>query len=357
MRIEFHCEGCGRKYEIPEAYVGKRVRCKKCDHLNLVHRKVQDVEDLEKESPEISSNPSTGIPFESLNSEPDAKERYKLKEEKTKCPFCDGDISSSAAKCQHCGEFLVEVDNMPPSQPMMSRVTGRHALANFFDKVLRLAFGFAKGISAVIVIVCLLIAVFGMIAMVFIPTNTEDEKIDAPTFADYSKLKQMERQRQENTGNRQASSDTNNSDSFNSPLWGEYNANKFNSLIDSLWKDYSLDKSQLLEWLSYVKAKHRENFLTGLSSFLGESKERFGKSGRTNINYMRGAIYYKAMFDEKLDELEDVTLNNTMKRARTAIIRRFLLMAVASALGMLLSFLILPLLIQIERNTRILADQ
>jgi len=240
---------------------------------------------------------------------------------------------------------------------MMSKVSGRHAHANFFDKVLRLAFSFAKGISAIIVIVCLLIAVFGIIAVFFIPTNAEDETLDTPTFPEYLRLKQKERQSQVQAGNRQASSDTNNSDSFNSSSWGEYNVNKFDSLIDGLCKDYNLNKSQLLEWLKYMNAKRREAFISGLSSFLGESKVHFGKSGGGNINYAKGAMYYKSMFDEKLDKLENVTLNNTMKRARAAIIRRFLLMAVASALGMLLSFLILPLLIQIERNTRIFADQ
>ena len=315
------------------------------------------MEDLEKESPEISSNPSTEISLESPNPDPDDTESYKLKEEKTKCPFCDGEISSSAAKCKHCGEFLVEVDSMPVSHPIMNRKAGRHARANFFDKVLRLAFGFAKGISAIVVIVCLLIAVFGIVAVFFIPTNTDNEKLDTPTFAEYLKLKQMERQRQKQAGNTQASSATNNSDSFNSGAWGEYNASKFDSLIDGLCKDYRLDKSVLLEWLRYMNSKHRESFLTGLSSFLGESKRHFEKSGGGNINYAKGAIYYKAMFDESLDELENVILNNAMKKARAGMIRKSMLMAVASALGLLLSFLILPLLIQIERNTRILAEQ
>ncbi|MBW1933223.1 MAG: hypothetical protein JRI56_09485 [Deltaproteobacteria bacterium] len=357
MRVKFHCEGCGRKYEVPEAYVGKRVRCKKCDHLNIVQPKVQGVEDLEKEFIEMSSNPSTEIRLQSPNPGRDDIESLNLKEEKAKCPFCDGEISSSAAKCQHCGEFLVEVDNMPLSHPMVSRITGRYTHANFFDRVLRLSFSFAKGISAIIVIVCLLIAVFGTIAVFFITTNAEDEKLDTPTFSEYLKLKQKERQSQEQAGNRQTSSDTNNYDSFNSPSWGEYSVNKFDSLIDDLCRDYDLNKSQLLEWLRYMNADCREAFITGLSSFLGESKEYFGKSGGGNINYAKGAMYYKSMFDKKLDELENVKLKNTMKRVRAGILRKSLLLAVASALGLLLSFLILPLLIQIERNTRILADQ
>lgn len=355
MRIEFDCEGCGKKYKVPRAYVGKKVRCKKCDHLNIVQPKVQDVEELEIGSPEISSNSSTEIPIESTDPEPDNTESYKLQEEKAKCPFCDGEISTSAAKCQHCGEFLVEVDNMPVSHPMIKRKNGRHAHANFVDKVLRLAFGFAKGISAIVVIVCLLIAVFGLVAVLFIPSNAESEKLDKPTFADYLKLKQMERQGR--ADNKQASSDTSNSDSFNSAPWGEYNVNKFESVIDGLCMDYKLSKSLLLEWLRSMNSKHRENFLTGLSSFLGESKEHFEKIGGGNINYPKGAVYYKSMFDEKLDELEDVKLNNDMKRATAGMIRKSILMAVVSALGLLLSFLILPLLIQIEHNTRILVEE
>ena len=318
MKIECYCEGCGHKYIFPQEYMGKKVRCKKCDHIIIIK------------------------PAGQVN---------KDSEEKVRCPFCDGEISLSAAKCKHCGEFLVGVDSMPVGRQTMKRSSGSYKDVTFFDRVLLFTFRFAKGISAIIVILCLLTGVIGIMGMFFISTNLRNEKLDVPEFSEYLKLIEQKRQSQRN--NKQATSNKNGSDLFKSATWEEY-IGRFNRLINGVCKDFNLNESQLRVWVSDIDSEHRETFISGLSSFLCDSKKHFeGKVGG-KTNYTKIAGYYRLMFDNRMDRLEALKRHNASERIRISVNRRILLIAVALSLGLLLAFLILPLLIQIEHNTRTL---
>jgi len=40
--ILFHCQGCGHKYEVPDKYAGKKVRCKECNEIFIVPIRNED---------------------------------------------------------------------------------------------------------------------------------------------------------------------------------------------------------------------------------------------------------------------------------------------------------------------------
>jgi len=45
--ITFNCSGCESQYQVPDEYVGKKVRCKKCDTVNKIIPTPVIIEDIE----------------------------------------------------------------------------------------------------------------------------------------------------------------------------------------------------------------------------------------------------------------------------------------------------------------------
>ncbi len=55
--IQFKCEGCNEKYTVPDEYAGKKVRCKKCDHVNRIPSQKNSVSFVNKDTlpdPQVS---------------------------------------------------------------------------------------------------------------------------------------------------------------------------------------------------------------------------------------------------------------------------------------------------------------
>lgn len=98
--------------------------------------------------------------------------------------------------------------------------------------------------------------------------------------------------------------------------------------------------------LSNMDKKYRSMFVNGLEDFLHDGKKYIEKQGaKTKLDLPEIANAYDDLFDTAVEEAESSEAESKAKRA-TALI------TIGSALGAMILFLIIPLLLQIEINTR-----
>lgn len=108
--IEFACTHCHKSLKADEKYVGRRAKCKFCQHPVVVPHVI--------EAPPVTPPPVTPPPVtpppppprDPLDDELDAllaEPVVALTPVLTiPCPFCAEPIQPQALKCRHCGEFL-----------------------------------------------------------------------------------------------------------------------------------------------------------------------------------------------------------------------------------------------------------
>lgn len=86
MKLKTKCGQCGAGFSFPANLLGETKSCPKCGERIVL--------DGEESHPVYSS---AGLAKQS---------KFETATRTKKCPHCEGEVSDTATKCRHCGEFL-----------------------------------------------------------------------------------------------------------------------------------------------------------------------------------------------------------------------------------------------------------
>lgn len=365
--IQFTCKGCQHQYTVPDEYAARTVRCRKCGYKNTISIETNNAQDMAQNASEgtfvcpkchtkmhmteevrgkVKMCPQCGQNNLIPRSHHDVDDDYAVALPEIPCPYCGRDVPEAATKCRHCGELLSRTDITPPTyQAVKKKYIETDAEMTFSDYIFRAAFKVVKGISVVIIFLCMLANVLCVLGVCWATLHTGTE-LSIPQFSEYVAIKKEAEKASQ--GNHSASEKAS-SDSSGLISWKEYHQGEISRMFERACDKYSLDRGELAGWLAELDESQRESFLSGLNTFLDDSQDYFTRNttGKTGgrVDYSKGAMYYRDMFEGRVMQIE-------VKRQRFAVIRWVFMAGVGGSLTLLFTFIALPLLIQIEQNTR-----
>ena len=190
-------------------------------------------------------------------------------------------------------------------------------------------------------------------------TTEPDIKVTAPTFSTY-KQRVLESPRDAKAGKRKTST----KHVFEK---GRGKAVSFEersySKISAFCGKYDIDEDYIFGCLSEIETlyfdsdgKYRQAFLDGIEKFASDSKRFFENKEDSEEKFYESFDYYCENFISNTRKaeiaMERAIQNNITKKAKAAMTRRTLVGSIIASIISLMGFIMLPLLIQIERNTR-----
>jgi DNA-directed RNA polymerase subunit M/transcription elongation factor TFIIS len=283
---------------------------------------------------------------------------------KIKCPQCQKVFNApdtyigKKVKCLKCNHSFIVNSLIDKQQGIQENTAKDRSLINLkttttSDKILRLAFRFAKGISASIVAICFINLIGCVIALFVVQPKKVPvrQQLSLPDFSEFKQ--QVENQRTQQT-TQNASEYTQRSVPPSQSIEGQ-----FGEQLNDIDIKYGLNRQILIRWLVELQNQNRTLFLSGLKTFLADAQEYYSKGQKQSaFTYANFADYYHEAFGQAEQQYEadiaSALAHNKSEMERINTIRKLILMSLAGSIGCLLAFLILPLLIQIERNTRVL---
>lgn len=206
------------------------------------------------------------------------------------------------------------------------------------DKATLLLFTFGKRISILFVLACAVAFSVGIVKYF----DAAPSKLEVPRFEAFLPYLGVSGQRQEEPD----------FSTIDTKIAVE---NKYDSHIKRIIKDYNFNTEvyyTLLDWLSHTPDHRRTRFINGLYDFLGDYKTWLQKSNKlpgdsnaSNDLFMNMAVKYKRIFVELLKKEE-------VRWAASYQERTTILLFAAFSLIFLILFLLVPIVIKIEENTR-----
>jgi hypothetical protein len=202
------------------------------------------------------------------------------------------------------------------------------------DKFLWRVFSVAKVVSAIIVAVCLIVAIFSGLGLIF----GGGKSFEIPSFS--SLKEQIE---EENDSKRSKEVDYKSFD-LRREIEKEYGDE-----IEKIIKEFKLPTNAydfLIEKLVNMKEEYRDKFVEGLWDFLDDARDYIEDKGKNSkISIIGAARYYLNAFDNEIQTVEASKVSAQKEKV-------YLLATFGGSLIIMLGFLLIPLLIQIEKNTR-----
>lgn len=205
---------------------------------------------------------------------------------------------------------------------------------NIIDKFLLVVFSASKVLSAIVVALCLLVALFTGLGLLF----GGGQSLDIPDF------KVVQSSLEENTSPRNS-----NAEDYIALDKKREIEKKFGDDINDIIKEYKLPAevygfcvSNLLK----MDEDYRGKFIDGLDEFLGEAQKYIKKQGdKSRIELLDSVSIYVRMFDRAINEVQESEIAAESEKIYSWGI-------LGGSIIILLAFIFVPLLIQIEQNTR-----
>ena len=214
---------------------------------------------------------------------------------------------------------------------LLSKVDTEKAM-RLTDKFMSGVFRFGKIFAALFMFLCILAMAGSLVYYVF--TGASSVKI--PDFDDVKA--DIE------SGEKNASEGGGISNALYKQLRDDY-GNKVDDLIEVGGLDAKNDYTRIINVLANVDSDMRSAYIKGAISFLKDFKAYSKKNSKVEFDGNNGLRQYNAMFDAAKEEASASKVVSSMKRSAA------LGVCGGSLIGLIL-FLIIPLLIQIEENTR-----
>ena len=217
------------------------------------------------------------------------------------------------------------------AKELLSKVDTEKAM-RATDRFMACVFKFGKIVAALFMFLCILAMAGSLVYYVF--TGASSVKI--PDFDDVKAvIESGEKNDNEKGGIGNA---------LYKQLRDDYGS-KVDDLIDVGGLDAKNDYTRIINALAKVDADMRSAYIKGAISFLKEFKAYAKKNSKVEFNGENGLHTYDQMFDAAKNEASESKVVSGMKRSSA------LGVCGGSLIGLIL-FLIIPLLIQIEENTR-----
>ncbi len=200
------------------------------------------------------------------------------------------------------------------------------------DKLLWKIFSVAKVISIVIVTICLLVAIVSGLEFLF----GGGKGFEVPEFSSF---------KQEIMSTSQSSS------SYNYKTLDSRRKieEEYGDDVEKIVKKYGFSPQAydfFINELTNMDEKYRDKFMDGLSDFLDDAQDYIKENkDKANFSITDAANYYINAFKQ---EIQNVKLSEAEAKSE----RLVYLATFAGSLLIMLGFLLIPLLIQIEKNTR-----
>lgn len=211
--------------------------------------------------------------------------------------------------------------------------------AGKIDKLTKLLFSFGKGFSFFMVAVCCIAFVIGLINYL----GAAPDKLQPPEFNEFMSYLSL-------PGTEAVNQDFSKIDTKRAI------ENKYNEHLKDIVTKYKYDTSfyrQIVEWMTQVPPNRRTRFIHGLNTFLEgftvwleENKETLQlDQGAVRDLYRNMALKYQSIFTELLRKEETRWAASYQERTN-------LLLFIVSTLIFLVLFLLVPIALKIEENTR-----
>jgi len=201
------------------------------------------------------------------------------------------------------------------------------------DRFLWKVFSVAKVISAVIVSICLIVAIFSGFGLLF----GGGKSFETPEFSSF-------KERLESQTTQQVYNENYNNLDTKREVEKEYGDD-----IAEIVKKFNLPSSAydiLINKIANMKEEYRDKFVDGLWDYLSDAQDYIKKQEKkAKISIIDAANQYIREFDNEVQAVE-------MSKASAQIEKITYLSILGGSLLIMLGFLIVPLLIQIEENTR-----
>lgn len=226
---------------------------------------------------------------------------------------------------------------------------GKSAMGEAVDRFLGWAFSFGKAVSVLVIAGCFATIAFAFVGLMGVtetPPRTAVPPLAAPGAADY-------RQYLQPVG--QSPADTGSADSGSVASPGEQQDRLFPKRFVAAARQFGLSNSMLYEIRSEIVGlgqDYWEPFVAGLERFAQDLKAAGQPlneaTARWYVQRFAQMAQERAVAERRRDQEQAVA------RAVAEGRRAYLLTIIGGAIAALLTFLFLPLLIQIEQNTRLL---
>lgn len=299
--IIFDCPECGRSLQVEEKGAGRKIDCPECGKNIEIPMTGSNGNSIPSPSPSLQES----VPTDTV-SKPYVQDQ-------------ENDISER------------EISQLP------QRKTKRPSI---LDKFLIAVFKFAKIISVLFVGLCLITIIFCIICL-FISSG---RGIELPSF---EKAKTLLETKTESGRYIQHSTKVGSERKIERNIKKKYGVKVVN-----ITNKYSLPGDAydiLIRHLVRLGAKYRSPFITGLDDFLSDADTYIKDKGdKTALTITDALNLYSTMFTEAISEKETSAAAAKYERIR-------LLSIIGGAVIVLIAFVGIPLLIQIEQNTRNLA--
>jgi hypothetical protein len=211
--------------------------------------------------------------------------------------------------------------------------------AGKMSKYTALLFNFGKFFSFFMVLVCLVAFVVGIVQY-FAAAPDRLQEPDFTSFKPYLGL----------PGERVVEQDFSRIDTKRAI------ENKYDAILKRIVTDFNFETQfygQIVDWMSHVPENRRSRFVAGLHSFLEgfrdwmeENKDTLQLNGEQSLElYHNMAKKYEMIFSELLRKEENRWKTSFQERTN-------LLLFIISTLTFLILFLMVPILLRIEENTR-----
>jgi hypothetical protein len=191
------------------------------------------------------------------------------------------------------------------------------------DKILGKTFAIAKVFSVVVILIAAIVCIINGASLV-----STGASVDVPEYG-----------AEADSPDREVSSEE-------VDRWDAENNDEAREDIDAMVRKYGLDlaSTDIIFKISVGYRDHQDEFIEGFEDYLEEAQEAFEKK-ETDKSMADSANEYLSLYGEAYEDMQ-------LKEIEIASKKTAAMIKAASAFGLVLAGLFLPLLIQIEKNTR-----
>ncbi len=225
-----------------------------------------------------------------------------------------------------------------PTVPRPSRGSPMYD-AGKLNKYTSMLFSFGKLFSFLMVFVCIIAFIVGIIMYL----GAAPDRLQEPEFEDFMPYLGL-------PGERVVDQDFSDIDTKRAI------ENKYDGIMKNIVKDFNFETqfyNQLVTWLAQVPENRRSRFIGGLYSFLDNFTEWMKENKDTlNLGSEDSTVLYRNMANKYEKIFAELLRKEEVRWAASYQERTNLLLFIISTLTFLILFLMLPIILRIEENTR-----